>query len=59
MGTNNEGRSVFLPLDGKPISSPAEKETLLGAPEPGELIVDHRGTIAAFTPTPANQGDQK
>lgn len=59
VGTNNEGRSVFLPLDGKPTSSPVEKETLLGAPEPGELIVDHRGTIAAFTSTPTNQGDQK
>ncbi|ROZ62083.1 hypothetical protein EDL96_11525 [Kocuria soli] len=55
--TASDGTQTLIGPDGESLESPETTESLLGLTESGEIVVDHRGAIAAFTP--ATEGESQ
>lgn len=47
-----DGTQMLISDDGESMSSPQSAESLLGLTDDGAIVVDHRGSVAAFDPAP-------
>ncbi|MBZ6376769.1 MAG: hypothetical protein LBE67_17840 [Kocuria palustris] len=50
IATQTDGTSVLISPDGSTTAAPSSAEDLLGLADPGDIVVDHRGALAAFAP---------
>lgn len=57
LAASSEGTPLLISPEGEVQSSPSEAEALLGIADSGDLVVDHRGALAAFTPAPDTEGE--
>lgn len=54
-----DGTSVLISPDGQTLPAPSTAEDLLGLTDSGDIVVDHRGTLAAFAPDSETEGDDQ
>ncbi|KAA9393002.1 hypothetical protein FCK90_14455 [Kocuria coralli] len=52
IASQTDGTPMLISTDGQVQASPAPSESLLGIADSGDLVVDQRGALAAFTPAP-------
>lgn len=59
VAAQTDGTQMLLSPDGDSQDSPEPTESLLGLTETGDIVVDNRGAIAAFTPELDNEGENR
>lgn len=50
IASQTDGTSVLIAPDGDALPAPSTAEKLLGIADSGDIVVDHRGALAAFAP---------